>query len=231
MSECIVCYESNPSYVIQCGSVVPHIICDKCEATMRVKEPATREGRILRCPICRGKEKNPGKRTAYSYELELAHMYEKMPETYFVRQEVMRVAEHAGVPPVRQAPVQAMVQSPIPVMVRDAIVRESWASSVADVIAVQDRWGTIADSIRLLSRESQERYVRLYPNLRVYFPDIQPAPPAPPAERRRSVVSEYCESGNREAGICTTRSRTSRNCSYDGCDRLVCRSCRQCTNH
>jgi len=81
MSECIVCYESNHSYVIQCGSVVPHIICDKCEITMRMKEPITREGRILRCPVCSGIEKNQGNRSVYSYEVERVDIYKRLPHT------------------------------------------------------------------------------------------------------------------------------------------------------
>ena len=73
--ECPICYADSPTYVINCGSATPHTICDTCEIQLRMKEPATRNGRTLKCPICRGVEKAPGKRTAFSYELELHALY------------------------------------------------------------------------------------------------------------------------------------------------------------
>lgn len=75
--ECTICYANEPTYVINCGSITPHKVCDQCEVMMRMKEPATREGRILKCPMCRTPEKVPGKRTAFSYEYELAVLYKK----------------------------------------------------------------------------------------------------------------------------------------------------------
>lgn len=75
--ECPVCYAASPTYVINCGSTTPHTICDTCEVTMRMKEPATRNGRALKCPICRGVEKVSGRRTSFSYEYELAALYNK----------------------------------------------------------------------------------------------------------------------------------------------------------
>lgn len=77
--ECPVCYTSVPTYVVNCGSTTPHTICDQCEVTIRMKEPATRNGRVLKCPICRGVEKVSGRRTAFSYEYELSILYNKSP--------------------------------------------------------------------------------------------------------------------------------------------------------
>jgi hypothetical protein len=74
--ECFICYTNLSTYVINCGSKVEHKVCDQCEVTMRMKEPATRKGRILKCPMCRENEIAPGKRTAFSYEYELSKMYE-----------------------------------------------------------------------------------------------------------------------------------------------------------
>ena len=74
--ECFICYTNLSTYVINCGSKVEHKVCDQCEVTMRMKEPATRKGRILKCPMCRVNEIAPGKRTAFSYEYELSKMYE-----------------------------------------------------------------------------------------------------------------------------------------------------------
>ena len=75
--ECPVCYTNEPTYVINCGSVTPHKVCDQCEVTMRMKEPATHNGRILKCPICLSVEKATGMRTTFSYEYELAMLYKK----------------------------------------------------------------------------------------------------------------------------------------------------------
>ena len=70
--ECPVCY-GNASYVVNCGS--SHKICDSCEVTLRMKEPATREGRHLTCPVCKVVEKVSGKRSTFSYEYELKALY------------------------------------------------------------------------------------------------------------------------------------------------------------
>lgn len=75
--ECPVCYTDSPTYVVNCGSTTPHTICDTCEVTIRMKEPATRNGRALKCPICRGIEKVSGRRTSFSYEYELSILYKK----------------------------------------------------------------------------------------------------------------------------------------------------------
>ena len=45
---------------------------------MRMKEPASRTGRKLKCPMCRTYEKEPGKRSAFSYEYELSKTYEAL---------------------------------------------------------------------------------------------------------------------------------------------------------
>jgi hypothetical protein len=41
----------------------------------------------------------------------------------------------------------------------------------------------------------------------------------------------YCQSGNRELRQCTTKSKTKRMCTFLGCTKYVCRSCRQCITH
>jgi hypothetical protein len=70
---CSVCFVGIQSYTVQCGS--DHVVCDKCEVTYRMKETPTRQGRILKCPICKIPETKPGRRTSFSYEYELKEMY------------------------------------------------------------------------------------------------------------------------------------------------------------
>jgi hypothetical protein len=77
--ECSICYTNDPTYVINCGSTVEHKVCDTCEVTMRMKEPATTNGRVLKCPMCRVYEKEPGKRSTLSYEHELSQLYKAGP--------------------------------------------------------------------------------------------------------------------------------------------------------
>ena len=201
--ECPICYTSEPTYVVNCGSTVEHTVCDTCEVTMRMKEPATRNGRILKCPMCRVPEKTPGKRTAFSYEYELSHLYEAVPA-----------------PRVRTT--------------------EDWIAS-----------------IRLMEPARQIQYARWFPQLQPYLDVYNPDPvidlsrqphrlaaerqpfaaqvaPANRAAMRPPSPAQYhafCQSGNREAGTCPTRGKTERKCTFIGCDKFVCRRCRQCNTH
>jgi len=187
--ECPICYTNEPSYVINCGSTVEHVVCDTCEVTMRMKEPVTSKGRILKCPMCRVPEKAPGKRSTFSYEYELAQLYAPRPR-------------------------------PVP--------------------RPRDDWAAVADRIRDLPIFTQRRYINAYPQLAPYFdvPVRQPfAAQVAPATRAAMrppapvVVNAFCQSGRRETGVCQTRSKTKRKCTYSGCDKFVCRSCRQCLTH
>lgn len=211
--ECPICYTNAPTYVINCGSTVEHTVCDTCEVTMRMKEPATSEGRILKCPMCRVPEKVPGKRTAFSYEYELSHLYES-------------AQVRAPVAPVR-APV--------------APVRRN----------IHQQWANLADQIRDLPQDIQNTYIRMFPQMAPYFEIYHPEPVIDLAtsprriaaavervERQifpvRAVPPEYhafCQSGNRETGTCPTRGKTQRKCIHIGCNKFVCRSCRQCLTH
>jgi hypothetical protein len=181
--ECPICYTNESSYVINCGSTVEHAVCDTCEVTMRMKEPVTSKGRILKCPMCRVPEKVPGKRSTFSYEYELSKIY-----------------------------------APAPPAPRPAIPYD---------------WGAVADRIRDLSISAQRRYIRIYPQLAPYFENYIPEPVAPAtrAAIQTPIIHAFCQSGRRESGLCGTRSKTKRKCTHIGCDKFVCRSCRQCLTH
>ena len=193
--ECPICYTNESTYVINCGSSVQHTVCDSCEVTMRMKEPATSKGRILKCPMCRVPEKVPGKRSTFSYEYELSKIYAPAPR------------------PARPAPLRV------------------------------DVWATFAERIRVLSIATQQRYIRIYPQLAPYFENYIPEPiarqpfaaqvsPETRAMRPTPIVhNAYCQGGRRESGLCGTRSKTKRKCTHIGCDKFVCRSCRQCLTH
>ena len=118
--ECPICVSNNATYVIQCGSKIKHSICDECEATMRMKVKPTKDGRMLKCPMCRTQERKPGKRTALSYDYELSKVRDEMK---------LQVYQERA----------------------------------------RDQWETIADSIRYLSKELQEKYINDYPQIRPYL--------------------------------------------------------------
>ena len=224
--ECPICYTNAPTYVINCGSTVEHTVCDTCEVTMRMKEPATSEGRILKCPMCRVPEKVPGKRTAFSYEYELSHLYES---------------------PV--APVRVPVRAPVAPVRRN--IHQEWAT-VAD---------QIRDLPQDIQNTYIRMFPQLVPYFEIYHPepviDLTRRPhrlavesaiaqaearlpfaaqvaPENRAAMRPPMPVEYhafCQSGNRETGTCPTRGKTQRKCIHIGCNKFVCRSCRQCLTH
>ena len=169
-----------------------------------MKEPATTKGRILKCPMCRVPEKESGKRSTFSYEHELSKLYAPRPAR------------------------------------------------------PRDEWATIADSIRHLPLTMRERYIGMFPSLAPYFEPSQPEhrlareaaiaqaealiaarrqaerqAQVAPADRamRPVVVNAFCQGGRREIGGCQTINKTKRKCTYSGCDKFVCRSCRQCLTH
>ena len=184
--ECPICYTNAPTYVINCGSTVVHAVCDTCEVTMRMKEPATNKGRLLKCPMCRVTEKEPGERSSLSYKYELSHIYR------------------------RASPVPRPIPPPVP---PPRPVRHQ-------------NWGTIANRIRELLTIMQQR-IRIYPQLAMYFENYIPEP----VEAHIRPTHAFCQSGQRETGVCQTRSKTKRKCDHVGCDKFVCRSCRQCLTH
>ena len=170
---------------------------------MRMKEPATRDGRILKCPMCREPEKVPGKRTAFSYEYELSKLYEPSPD--------------------KRARERALA----PIVARN----------------LEYDWELLADTIRDFSQETQERYIRSYPQLERYN-QIQAASISMIQESVIQEVNEvygrdeflqdyhaFCQSGNRLAGTCPTRGKTERRCSFLGCNKFVCRRCHHCNTH
>lgn len=222
--ECPICYTNAPTYVINCGSTVDHTVCDTCEVTMRMKEPATSEGRVLKCPMCRVPEKVPGKRTSFSYEYELSMLYAPPARA-----------------PVRAPPARAPVRA-APTPRRNP----------------QEEWALVAERIDDLPQSVRARYIRMYPQLAPYFEPIyipevadlsrqpfaaqvaarQPFAAQVATENREAMrpprpvdYHAYCQSGNRETGVCRTRGKTERKCSHAGCTKYVCRSCRECITH
>lgn len=77
--ECLICFEpTTVPYEIKCGSKVAHEICHSCETTLRLQTKPTRNGRTIKCPVCRRDEQSNGNRTRASYEAELRVLYREL---------------------------------------------------------------------------------------------------------------------------------------------------------
>lgn len=74
----MICYDQGAKYKIQCGSSVPHCICNTCEKTLRLKAKPGKQGRMVTCPFCRKEEKEAGLRSRTSYEAELKMLYAQL---------------------------------------------------------------------------------------------------------------------------------------------------------
>ena len=176
---------------------------------MRMKEPATNKGRLLKCPMCRVTEKEPGERSSFSYKYELAQLYGAAPP---------RAVPTPPIPP-RQVPIP-------PRPVAAPLRTEDWA-------AVADRVRQLPINMR---HRQIWLYPQLEPYFENYIRQPFAAQVAP--QNRAAIRPEptqiyhaFCQGGRRETGGCQTRSKTKRKCTHAGCHKFVCRSCCQCLTH
>jgi len=230
--ECSICYTNEPTYVINCGSTVEHKVCDTCEVGMRMKEPATIKGRVLKCPMCRVYEKVPGKRSTFSYEQELSHLYKaSIP----VQRDWAAVAERVRHLPTLTREAYICVYPQLAPYFENYVPvhRLSVEAAIATAEGIASR--TIPRVTPPAPRVTPP--VRATPPARV-TPPVRVTPPAPrvtPArvtpDARPRPCNAFCQSGRRETGECHTRSKTKRKCTRAGCVKFVCRSCRQCLTH
>jgi len=159
--------------------------------------------------MCRGKEDKMGVRTAVSLRAELDFVYKSMKGGARKNQQAERIRfleeENAA---FRQLMDQLM------------------APDEEVVVVVEQR----IDSVEMVSPPE------------VVDPESSPevAIPEPPVEIQevRPVVApvrrpprRICESGWRQMGACLTQTPTARKCSFAGCEKRVCLSCRECRIH
>jgi len=205
--DCPVCIEPinvADAYNINCESTVLHRMCNSCEATWRLKMEITVHGRRLKCPLCRKEERVPGDRSKSSLQMELNSVYAQLS---------LRVPNPSSLEGI----VMGVLQTPMmrPVVERFQLLREQReaqnarnAADTARLFAVQN--ARAAETARLLES-------------RIVVPQV------PQVRQVRQRV--WCQSGRRETGQCSTKSRTTRKCSSNGCMRNVCRSCTVCCSH
>ena len=188
---------------------------------MRMKEPATREGRVLKCPMCRVPEKVPGKRTSFSYEYELSMLYAP------VRAPVRAPAPRLRDPQDEWAAEAGRIRD-LPEVSRDRYIRmypqlrpyfePIYDPAVIDLVAPRPHRLAVEAAIAQAERQP-------------FAAQVAPANQAAMRPPRPVDYHAFCQSGNREAGVCPTRGKTERKCSHPGCTKYVCRSCRQCITH
>ena len=213
--ECPICYSNEATYVIQCGSKTTHAVCDHCEVQMRMKEPATTKGRILKCPMCRVNETKVGKRSTYSYEYELSKIYETVRP---------RVSQVNSLEDIANA-IRDMPRSTIARYIRMFPGLERYFEVYDPRTArVQPRPASRVQAAAQAVSAAQARAAQAAAR------PVQATQPAP-VQAAPVQAPVYCQSGNRELRQCTTKSKTKRICTFIGCTKYVCRSCRQCITH
>ena len=111
--ECIICFERTPvPYEIKCGSKVAHKICHSCEITLRLQTTPTRDGRNIKCPVCRKDEHSNGNRTSASYEAELRMLYlELYPRILPFDRPVVQFTQYT---PAQIVPSRVPIVTPVP---------------------------------------------------------------------------------------------------------------------
>jgi hypothetical protein len=205
--ECPVCMESGGvPYRIGCKSTVDHCICSGCELTMRLKVPATKAGRKIQCPMCRGKEDKIGVRTEESLRKELEFVYKTMKGALRnnAQAERIRLLEEEN-ESFRQLMEQLM-------------------SPDEEVIVVVEQTIRPAEPPRIEPPPVEPPMEVAIPEPPVEIQEVTVVE-APVIPRR------MCESGWRQLGACVTRSPTTRKCSFEGCEKRVCSACRECRGH
>ena len=218
--ECIICFERTPvPYEIKCGSKVAHKICHSCEITLRLQTTPTRDGRNIKCPVCRKDEHSNGNRTSASYEAELRMLYlELYPRILPFDRPVVQFTQYtpAQIVPSR-VPIVTPVPSRVPIVPVPSVTPAPIVPVPSPVPIVP-----VPSPVPIVPVPSVTPVPMVSP-----VPSVTPAPIVPvsiPPEPRN-----WCK--NRTI-CCPTKNKTTRNCSYPmGCVNKVCRYCKMCTYH
>ncbi len=206
IEDCPVCiehFEIKDMYTINCKSTVPHRLCHPCETKLRLTMEVSADGRLLKCPVCRTVEKEPGNRSASSLQTELTSVYSRMSQVdrsqdrYFRERLDLQNRQY----------IERLSQQ-----------RERERREQEDQQARNRRYAILLSQIYSHITPDRVTPVRVTP---------APTPTAPTVHR-----TEWCQSGLRQLGTCLTAGKTPRKCSYPaGCNRKVCRSCNMCISH
>ena len=157
--DCPVCFDTfEDMYTVNCKSTVPHRLCHPCETSLRLSMRVSSVGRLLKCPICRTVEQEPGNRSASSFQSELKSLYSQafnpqdmadqvqrvLRERLERLQSVPRVSRYAEwnewilsrqvpaqvpVPPVQRVPVPPVQRVPVPPVQRVPERVRTWCQS------------------------------------------------------------------------------------------------------
>ena len=213
--ECPVCLETGGvPYRIGCKSKVEHCICSGCELTMRMQVTATKHGRKIQCPMCRGKEDKIGVRTDASWRAELEHVYR-----------TTRGGRSSQVNQLRACEERIRLLEEENSAFRQ-LMEQLMAPDEEMVVVVEEEPVRRIDSVELVVPPPLEVAIPELPEEEQAVVAVAEPPPRPPRPPRR-----MCESGWRQVGACLTQSPTARKCSHVGCENRVCSACRECRSH
>jgi len=232
---CPICFEENDDmYTIACGSNTPHQICHSCEISMRCSATPTNQGRFIKCPLCRAVEPTQGKRTIKSYEAELTQVYNlqvpvaprqvpvaprQVPTSFpMIRLDgdtVHIYLQHRTISVVM--PPQHIIQFMTPHQLHLIAVHfaQLYTPPVAPPVAPPRQVPVAPRQVPVAPRQ-----VSVAPR------QVPVAPPVAPV-----IPRIWCQSGRRTLGLCPTKSKTRRRCSFDNCSLRVCIACKRCTTH
>lgn len=206
--DCMVCFDNKPViqfYKIQCGSTVPHVICHECESDMRMKET----------PIMNARAKLFGRFLKCPLcRVTESNFGERSQESW--KRETVELYKSSN-----RSLTRKKIQE-LEAVIRQAetalrFLQEENSALLEENVHLRNLCGLVA------------------PEEPVDAPVVAPieAPVAAPvvAPVVMESLKSWCASGRRETRECTTRGKTSRQCSFPTCQKKVCRSCRMCTTH
>ena len=216
---CPICFEENDMYTIACGSNTPHQICNTCEIAMRCLAKPTNRGRFITCPMCRAVETVQGTRTLQSYEAEL------LPE-------LLRYYADTDPDPIRI--IGDYIHVNLGYRVLTAL------TSLLPIQVIHMIQGMNLEQHQELAQSLAREINQINPTPtpptptptpETPTPTPTPTPETPTPETPTPTPRIWCQSGRRNIGLCTTKSKTTRLCSFLSCTNKVCRKCKQCTHH
>lgn len=208
-TDCMVCLDTKPVihfYKIQCGASVPHIICHDCESDMRMKE----------APITNARSKLFGR----FIKCPMCRVTEKKcgdrSQESWKRETVeLYKATNRSLTKKKINELETLIRHAETAL---RFLQEENSALLDENVHLRNLCGLIAPVEDVAEPVAEP----------VAAPVAAPvAPVAVPIESLKS----WCASGRRETRECTTRGKTSRQCSFPTCQKRVCRSCRMCTTH
>ena len=220
VKECMICMDACESwYTIGCNSAVSHQVCNTCEIQLRASAKPVKRGamigKFVKCPLCRVDETKMGERTQESWMKETSDLYLSVDRNYAARRIHRLTIE------VRERDTQIRImQDELRIMQEEnATLRQLFQALGVEGAAVGIPAPRYAPVRAPVASAVARAIVPVAP--------VAPHPVEVPVTRPKA----FCMSGRRELGTCATQGKTQAKCKFVGCEKRVCRACRQCITH